>query len=54
MARLRSTLILTQSDVERLVTMRDAIRVVAGAFAAQARGEATMPPKLYLFCPGVR
>ncbi len=47
----RSTLILTQSDIERLIDMRTAIRVIREAFKAQARGEATMPPKVYLPLP---
>jgi len=46
-----STLILTQQDVERLVDMRTALRVVRQAFTAQARGEVIMPPKVYLMLP---
>ena len=42
------TLILTRSDVERLATMEMAVSAVEGAFAAFGRGEATMPPKVYL------
>jgi ornithine cyclodeaminase/alanine dehydrogenase len=42
------TLVLTRSDVERVMTMELAVQSVEGAFAAFGRGEATMPPKLYL------
>lgn len=42
------TLVLTRSDVERVVTMELAVEAVERAFAAFGRGEATMPPKLYL------
>ena len=45
------TVILTQADIERLANMRLVLRVVEQAFKAQARGEATMPPKLYLNIP---
>jgi len=43
-----STRVLTQRDLARLVDVRLAIRVVRGAFQAMARGEAVMPPKVYL------
>ena len=49
--RTPATLLLTQRDIARLMTMRTAIRVVREAFKAMARGEATMPPKLYLPLP---
>ncbi len=42
------TLILTRSEVERTATMSLAVRAVEAAFAAFGRGEATMPPKVYL------
>lgn len=42
------TLILTQSDVASIVTMEAAVGAVEGAFAAHGRGEALMPPKVYL------
>ncbi|KPK17138.1 MAG: alanine dehydrogenase [Myxococcales bacterium SG8_38] len=42
------TLLLTRSEVERIATMELAVRAVDGAFAAFGRGEATMPPKVYL------
>jgi alanine dehydrogenase len=42
------TRILTQRDVARVVDVRLAIRVVREAFRAMARGEAVMPPKVYL------
>ncbi|MBI4342679.1 MAG: ornithine cyclodeaminase family protein [Candidatus Omnitrophica bacterium] len=45
------TLILTQRDVARLIDVRTAIRVVRTAFKTMARGEAVMPPKLYLNLP---
>jgi len=50
--RARSTLlVLTRRDIERLLTMRQAIRVAAQAFRAYTQGEARMPPKLYLDLP---
>ena len=45
------TLVVTQRDVERLIDMRTAIRVVRKAFQAMARGRTVMPPKLYLPLP---
>jgi len=42
------TLMLTRSEVERLATMELAVFAVERAFAAFGRGEATMPPKVYL------
>jgi len=42
------TLVLRQPDVERVATMELAVTAVEGAFAALGRGEATMPPKVYL------
>lgn len=45
------TLILTQREIARLVTMRTAIRIVREVFKAMARGRAVMPPKLYLTLP---
>lgn len=48
----RKTLILTQADIDHLMDMKTAIRVIREAFKAQARGEATMPPKVYLPLPG--
>ena len=48
---MRTTLILTHRDVARLLEMPTAIRVVRECFKAQARGETTMPPKLYLPLP---
>ncbi|MBI3312558.1 MAG: ornithine cyclodeaminase family protein [Candidatus Omnitrophica bacterium] len=46
-----TTVLLTQADIARLVDMRTAIRVVARAFEAQAKGQTRMPPKLYLHVP---
>ncbi len=42
------TRILTRSEVERVATMETAVVAVESAFAAFGRGEATMPPKVYL------
>ena len=47
----RDTLLLTQRDIGRLIDMRTAIRIAREAFWAMARGEAVMPPKLYLPLP---
>ena len=44
--------LLTQREVARLVEVRATIRVIRDAFKAMARGEAAMPPKLYLPLPG--
>ncbi len=48
---MRSTLILTQRDVARLIDMQTAIRVTREAFKAMARGQTVMPPKVYLPLP---
>ncbi len=42
------TLVLTRVDVEHVVTMKLAVAAVESAFAAFGRGEASMPPKVYL------
>ena len=42
------TLVLTRSEVEQVVSMELAVAAVERAFAAFGRGEATMPPKVYL------
>jgi ornithine cyclodeaminase/alanine dehydrogenase len=42
------TLILSGKDLEKILTMEMAIPAVERAFAAHGRGEAVMPPKLYL------
>ena len=42
------TLILTRSEVEALATMELAVAAVEAAFGAFGRGEASMPPKVYL------
>ena len=42
------TLLLTRSDVEGIATMELAVTAVETAFATFGRGEATMPPKVYL------
>lgn len=43
-----TTLLLSQSDVARVLTMDAAVPAVEAAFASHGRGEAVMPPKLYL------
>jgi len=45
------TLILSQSDVRAVLAMDSAIASVEGAFAAHGRGDALMPPKVYLGLP---
>jgi alanine dehydrogenase len=42
------TLILTKADVEEVATMELAVSAVERAFAGFGRGEASMPPKVYL------
>ncbi len=42
------TLVLTQSEVLSVLTMEKAVAAVEAAFAAHGRGEALMPPKVYL------
>jgi len=42
------TIVLTQEDVKKLITMRDAIDAVEEAFRLYALGKAQMPPKIYL------
>jgi ornithine cyclodeaminase/alanine dehydrogenase len=42
------TLVLPGKDLEKILTMELAIPAVERAFAAHGRGEALMPPKLYL------
>jgi alanine dehydrogenase len=42
------TLVLTRSEVEQVATMELGVAAVESAFAAFGRGEATMPPKVYL------
>jgi ornithine cyclodeaminase/alanine dehydrogenase len=46
-----TTRILTRADVEALLDMADAVRAVEGAFEAHGRGDAQMPPKVYLDLP---
>jgi alanine dehydrogenase len=43
------TLILTQADVRALLTMDRVVAAVEEAFVAHGRGEAQMPPKVYLW-----
>lgn len=47
----RTTLVLTRKAVETVATMSLAVSAVERAFAAFGRGEATMPPKVYLSLP---
>ena len=47
----RTTLMLSQRDVAKLVDVPTTIRVVREAFLAMARGETIMPAKLYLPLP---
>jgi alanine dehydrogenase len=47
-----ATLLLTERDIARLIDLPTAIRIVRQAFVALARGEAAMPPKVYLPLPG--
>lgn len=42
------TLVLTRAEMERVATMELAVTAVEKAFAAFGRGEASMPPKVYL------
>jgi len=42
------TLVLTQSEVKEVTTLELAVTAVEGAFAGFGRGEASMPPKVYL------
>jgi alanine dehydrogenase len=43
-----TTLILSSKDMTSLASMRMATKAVESAFAAHGRGEASMPPKVYL------
>jgi alanine dehydrogenase len=43
-----NTLVLTRYEVERVASMDLAVAAVESAFGAFGRGEATMPPKVYL------
>lgn len=45
------TLLLTHSDVARLIDMREAIAAVEEAFRLKALGKVRMPPKLYVDLP---
>lgn len=42
---------LTRAQIEEVADMGDAVEAVGVAFAAQAKGEAKMPPKVYLDLP---
>jgi len=43
-----NTLVLTRYEVERVASMDLAVTAVESAFGAFGRGEASMPPKVYL------
>jgi alanine dehydrogenase len=45
------TLVLKRNEVEGIATMERAVQAVEAAFAAFGRGEAEMPPKVYLPIP---
>lgn len=45
------TIVLTRSQVESLVEMAEAVPAIEEAFAAHGRGDARMPPKVYLDLP---
>ena len=51
MSTARRTWILTRAQIEEIADMGDAVEAVAEAFAAQANGDAEMPPKVYLDLP---
>lgn len=51
MTHARRTWILSRAQIEQIADMSDAVEAVAEAFAAQARGDAQMPPKVYLDLP---
>ncbi|MBI4341080.1 MAG: ornithine cyclodeaminase family protein [Candidatus Omnitrophica bacterium] len=48
---MRPVLVLTRRDVARVADLSTAIRVVRAAFISYARGQAVMPPKIYLPLP---
>lgn len=45
------TLLLTRRDLEQVAQMSDVVAAVEAAFLAHARGQAQMPPKVYLSLP---
>lgn len=48
---IHGVLVLGRSEIEHLLTMREALRAVELSFKLEAEGEAIMPPKLYLDLP---
>ena len=44
-------LLISRHEVEKLLTMKEAVKAVEHAFKLQAEGKTTMPPKLYLDLP---
>lgn len=42
------TLVLSHEDVRAVLSMKDAVPAIEAAFAAHGRGDAMMPPKVYL------
>lgn len=45
---MRKTVILNKREIEKLIDMRDALRIVEDAFRAQGQGRVQMPPKIYI------
>jgi alanine dehydrogenase len=43
-----TTLVLTHKDIKQLLSMKDALKAVEGAFRAQGAGHTQMPAKIYL------
>lgn len=43
-----ATLVLTNKDIQKLLSMKDALRVVEEAFKAHGDGKTQMPPKIYI------
>ena len=44
----KSTILLTRPQIEKMVNLRQVLRIVEKAFAAHGRGAVQMPPKIYL------
>ncbi len=47
----QETLLLTETEVKTLLSMKEAIGVVENAFKEKAEGKVQMPPKVYVFFP---
>ena len=50
-AKTLGVLLVSRREVEKLLTMKEALRAVEHAFKLEAEGKTTMPPKLYLDLP---